>query len=328
MSWHRSLSLLPGAALLLSSTLCPAARAQTDFPSRPITIVSPFAAGGTSDLVARLIAPKLSATFGKPVIVENRAGAAGNIGASYVARAKADGHTLLLGNNVLVTNPATQPVPYDAEKDFAPIALLGAIPIALAVHPSIQANTVADLVRIVKASPSKTFGYSSCGAGTAQHLAGEMLKNQADIPLVHIAYKGCSLAVVDGISGQVPIMFNAISNLMPYAQSGQLKILAVASSARFSGDKRVQTMAEAGFKNFDAEVWFGLLAPAGTPPDVVARLQTAVTDAMNAPDVKAKLDSLYFETRVRDGAFFKTYLVDDLNRWKAVVKEAKIEVNP
>jgi len=317
-----------GAALCAGGAFSPAAFAQTDYPTRPISIVSPFAAGGTSDLVARLIAPKLSATLGKPVIVENRAGAAGNIGASFVARAKPDGHTLLLGNNVLVTNPATQPVPYDAERDFAPIALLGAIPIALAVHPSIPANTVADLVKIVKASPSKTFGYSSCGAGTAQHLAGEMLKNQANIPLVHIAYKGCSLAVVDGISGQVPIMFNAISNLMPYAQSGQLKILAVASSARFSGDQRVQTMAEAGFKNFDAEVWFGLLAPAGTPPDVVARLQTAVTDAMNAPDVKAKLDSLYFETRVRDGAFFKTYLVDDLNKWKAVVKEAKIEVTP
>jgi tripartite-type tricarboxylate transporter receptor subunit TctC len=285
-----------------------------------------FAPGGTSDVVARVLAPKLSQSLGTTVIVENKAGAAGNIAAEYVAKSRPDGYTILVANNTIVTNPAGGKVPYDVIGDFAPIAMVGSIPIALAVHRSLPVNNVAELIAHVKKNPGR-LAFSSCGSGTPQHLAGELFKRQAQLDLVHAPYKGCNPAVADGVSGMVPILFNAISNVQPHAKpGGALKVLAVTSPERSSTDKSIQTMAEAGIKNFDAQVWFGFLAPASTPRDVRQKFQDAIAAAMKAPDVREKLAGIGFDPKFVGPAPFAQLIATDLVKWSKLIREAQIQV--
>ncbi|MES2534655.1 MAG: tripartite tricarboxylate transporter substrate binding protein [Pseudomonadota bacterium] len=297
------------------------------YPSKTIRFISQFPAGGTSDVVARLVATKLAEMLGQPVIVENRAGAAGNIGAEYVAKSPPDGYTILAGNNVIVTNPAMQKTPFNVEKDFAPIAIVGATPIALAVHTSLPVANVQELIALIKKSPGK-FAYSSCGNGTAQHLAGELFKQKAGIDMVHAGYKGCAPAVIDGVSGHVPIMFNAMGNVQPHAKAGKLKILAVASSTKSANDPNMPTIAEAGVKDFDAEVWFGFLAPAGTPRAVVMKLNEAINKIIKMPDVVQKLNTLPVHTRTSTPEEFSKIIKSDLALWSKLVKDAKIDTTP
>jgi tripartite-type tricarboxylate transporter receptor subunit TctC len=314
--------------VLCLAGLALAAQAAQPFPepSKPIRLVVQFPPGGTSDVVARVMLPKLSKELGTALIVENKAGAAGNIGADFVAKAKPDGYTILVANNTIVTNPAAGKVPFDVIGDFAPIAMVGSIPIALAVHRTVPVTNATELIALLKQNPGK-FAFSSCGSGTAQHLAGEMFKRQAGLDIVHVAYKGCSPAVVDGVSGQVPILFNAISNVQAHSKAGgPLRILAVTSAERSAADKSVQTIAEAGIKNFDAQVWFGFLAPAQTPPDVMRRWETAVAMVLKDPEVREKLAAISFDVKFTESKAFSRVIATDLVKWSKLIRDAQISV--
>jgi tripartite-type tricarboxylate transporter receptor subunit TctC len=322
----RSSRILSGLALA-GFALAPLAAEPFPEASKPIRLVVQFPPGGTSDVVARVMLPRLSKELGTTLIVENKAGAAGNIGADFVAKAKPDGYTILVANNTIVTNPAAGKVPFDIIGDFAPIAMVGSIPIALAVHRSLPVASATELIALVKQNPGK-YAFSSCGSGTAQHLAGEMLKRQAGLDIVHVAYKGCSPAVVDGVSGQVPILFNAISNVQAHAKpGGPLKILAVTSAERSGADKSIQTIAEAGIKNFDAQVWFGFLAPAHTPPEVMRKWEAAVATVMKDPEVREKLAAISFDVKFGDSRQFSRLIATDLVKWSKLIKDAQINVS-
>lgn len=319
------MTAIPRTALALVAALATATAWGQAFPTRPVKLVSPFPPGGGSDVVARILAPKLLEATGQQFVVENRTGAAGNVGADYVAKSPPDGYTLLVANNTVVTNPAVAKAPFDVVKDFTPVALIGSTAVALAVHPAFPANSVAELVKLARENPGR-YSYSSCGNGTAMHLAGELFKQLAKVDIVHIAYRGCGPAIVDGVGGQVPILFNTITNTAPQAKAGKLRILALASPTRSPVDKALPVIAEsAGFEGFDADIWFGILAPAGTPPDAVQKLNAEIGRALGSQDVQDRLAAQLFAIQTATPAAFGDLIKRDLARWSKLVKEAGIK---
>jgi tripartite-type tricarboxylate transporter receptor subunit TctC len=296
------------------------------FPAKPVRLISQFPPGGGTDVIARLLAPKLTESTGQPFVVENKPGAAGNIAAEYVARAPADGYTLLVANNTLVINAAMpQQLPFDVVKDFTPIALIVSLPVALAVHPSVQAKTVKELVDLVHSMPAK-WNYSSCGSGTAMHLAGELFKQYAKLDMTHVPFKGCGPAIADGVGGHVPVLFNNISGLTAQAKGGRLRILALASANRSSVETSIPTMAEAGYP-VEASVWIGFLAPAGTPPEVVEKLSAELIKAANAPGVRETMRSQLFDYRPLKLEQFAALIRSDVARWSKVIRDGNIRPN-
>lgn len=313
-------SVLFGMSLAMASGAWPQA-----YPVKPVKLISPFPPGGGSDVVARILSPKLAESMGQQIVVENRTGAAGNVGAAFVANAPADGYTLLVANNTVVTNPAVAKAPFDVVKDFAPVALVGSTAVALAVHPAFPARTVDDLVRMARDNPGK-YSYSSCGNGTAMHLAGELFKRLANVDIVHVAYRGCGPAIADGVGGQVPILFNTITNTSPQAKGGKLRILALASPTRSPVDRALPVIAEsAGFEGFDADIWFGILAPAATPRAVVQKLHGEFNKALASPDVRERLAAQLFAIQTAAPEQFGELIRRDLARWSKLVKEAGIK---
>ena len=312
-------------ALALVAVFASTAALGQAFPNHPVKLISPFPPGGGSDVVARILAPKLLEATGQQFVVENRTGAAGNVGADYVAKSPPDGYTLLVANNTVVTNPAVAKSPFDVVKDFTPVALIGSTAVALAVHPAFPAKSVDELVKLARENPGK-YSYSSCGNGTAMHLAGELFKQLAKVDIVHIAYRGCGPAIVDGVGGQVPILFNTITNTAPQAKGGKLRILALASPTRSPVDKALPVIAEsAGFEGFDADIWFGILAPAGTPPDVVQKLNAEIGRALGSQEVQDRLAAQLFAIQTATPAAFGDLIKRDLARWSKLVKEAGIK---
>lgn len=312
-------------ALALVAVFASTAALGQAFPNHPVKLISPFPPGGGSDVVARILAPKLLEATGQQFVVENRTGAAGNVGADYVAKSPPDGYTLLVANNTVVTNPAVAKAPFDVVKDFTPVALIGSTAVALAVHPAFPAKNVDELVKLARENPGK-YSYSSCGNGTAMHLAGELFKQLAKVDIVHIAYRGCGPAIVDGVGGQVPILFNTITNTAPQAKGGKLRILALASPTRSPVDKALPVIAEsAGFEGFDADIWFGILAPAGTPPDVVQKLNAEIGRALGSQEVQDRLAAQLFAIQTATPAAFGDLIKRDLARWSKLVKEAGIK---
>lgn len=312
-------------ALALVAVIASTAVLGQAFPNHPVKLISPFPPGGGSDVVARILAPKLLEATGQQFVVENRTGAAGNVGADFVAKSPPDGYTLLVANNTVVTNPAVAKSPFDVVKDFTPVALIGSTAVALAVHPAFPARSVDELVGLARENPGK-YSYSSCGNGTAMHLAGELFKQLAKVDIVHIAYRGCGPAIVDGIGGQVPILFNTITNTAPQAKGGKLRILALASPTRSPVDKALPVIAEsAGFEGFDADIWFGILAPAGTPPEVVQKLNAEIGRALGSQDVQDRLAAQLFAIQTATPAAFGDLIKRDLARWSKLVKEAGIK---
>lgn len=312
-------------ALALVAVFASTAALGQAFPNHPVKLISPFPPGGGSDVVARILAPKLLEATGQQFVVENRTGAAGNVGADYVAKSPPDGYTLLVANNTVVTNPAVAKSPFDVVKDFTPVALIGSTAVALAVHPAFPAKNVDELVKLARENPGK-YSYSSCGNGTAMHLAGELFKQLAKVDIVHIAYRGCGPAIVDGVGGQVPILFNTITNTAPQAKGGKLRILALASPTRSPVDKALPVIAEsAGFEGFDADIWFGILAPAGTPPEAVQKLNAEIGRALGSQDVQDRLAAQLFAIQTATPAAFGDLIKRDLARWSKLVKEAGIK---
>ena len=292
-----------------------------DYPTRPIRIVVPFPAGGSNDIIARIVAQKLGEGIGQNVIVENRGGAGGNIGAEAVANSEADGYTLLLtAPPPLTINAALyKQLKFDAATAFAPVALIATVPMVLAVHPSLGVNNVGELIALAKAKPG-TINFGSSGNGSTNHLAGELLKSMTGISIVHVPYKGAAPAMNDLIAGQIPMMFDNIPAVLPQVQGKAVNAIAVAGAKRASALPDVPTVAEQGVPGFEASAWFGLVAPAKTPQRVLEQLQAKVEAVLRLPDVQKRFADLGAEPGAISGAAFGKFLEEETTKWSAIVR--------
>ena len=296
-----------------------------DFPNKPIRIIVTVPPGGAADFIARVVGTKLSTTLGVPVVVENRAGASGTIAAAFVAQAEPDGYTLL--QNSITTHgigPYVFPkLPYDSFKDFAPVSLLATLPVIMTVSATMPVTTLEEFVAMAKARPG-AMSFASSGNGGAPHLAGELFKIAADIDMLHIPYKGSGPAVVDVASGRVQVMFDAAPSLLPHIQSGKLRPIAAASAKRNPLAPNVPTFGERGFKGMEILIWYGMLAPAATPPVVLARLNAALRKVLDAPDVQQRFAEQGTLSAGNTPAEFASFMRDDYLRWGTVIKKARI----
>ena len=308
------------AFCVLSGTAAQGAEAQT-YPSKPVRFIVPFAPGGPTDIFARAVSAKLAEALGQPVVVDNRGGAGGNIGTEMVAKAAADGYTLLMGTvGTHAINPSLYPrVGFDPIRDFAPITLVADTPSLLAVHPSVPANTVRELVAIAKAKPGQ-LSYASAGNGTSNHLAGVLLCMMAGIEMVHIPYKGSGPALIDVLAGQVPVMFNNPASIMPHLKAGKLRALALSSATRSRLLPALPTLAESGVPGFEVRSWHGAFAPAGTSRDIVTRLHGEIVKALSQPDVKERFEAQGVELVGNRPEEFAAFLQKEQVKWSKVVK--------
>lgn len=314
-------------AVMLAALAPVAAQAQDAWPSKPVKIIVPFAAGGTSDVLARLIGEKLSTALGKPVVVENRGGAGGVIGADAVAKSPADGYTFLLGTIAThAINPALLPkMPYNAANDFAPVILLGSISNVLVVTPGAPYQSVKDLIAAAKAKPD-SIATATAGQGTSQHMSAEAFKLLAGADLNVVFYKGSAPAIQDLIAGQVPTAFDTVTVAAPHVKSGKARALAVTSAKRSKVLPDVPTMQEAGVPNFDVASWQALYAPAGTPPAVVSRMNSEIEKIIANPEVAAKMEGLGLEHTPNTSAQFADFNRAELAKWAKIVKDGNIKV--
>ena len=293
------------------------------YPNKTVTIVVPFTAGGSNDVLARTVGQKLSEYWKQPVIVENRPGAGGNLGTKLAAKAAPDGYTLLVVANNFVTNPHLYPdgrAGYDPVKEFVPVTKLGRVPFVLVVNPGVAAKSPQELVALAKAQPGK-LSYGSAGVGTPHHLTGELFKSTAGIDMVHVPYKGALPVVTDLIGGQIQALFGVANSVLPHIKSGSLRALAVTGDRPAPYLPDVPTMASSGFKDFKSEVWIGLVAPAGTPSDVVAKIEEAARRALRDPGVKASLDAQGLEPTPSTPAALKALMNEDMAKWSKIIKE-------
>ena len=299
--------------------------AAASFPDHPIRIVVPFPAGGSNDVVARFLAMKLSEAWGQQVIIDNRAGAGGNIGAEMVAQSAPDGYTLLLtAPPPLVVNQSLYPrLPFDPMADFAPVALVASVQIVLAVNPQVKATDLRELIALAKAAPGK-LNFGSSGYGSTNHLAGELFKKLAGIDIVHVPYRGAAPAMNDLVSGHIPILFDNMPAVRPQALAGAIRPIAVAGAARSQLLPDVPTMAEAGVAGFEASSWFGLVAPAKTPPDAMKSLTETVVKVLRDPDLAKKLADVGAEPGSLSGSEFGVYLHAEADKWSKVVRDAGV----
>ena len=313
-------------ALVASCLLGFAAWAQ-DWPAKPVRIIVPFPAGGSADLMPRALAERLAGKWGQPVIVDNRPGAAGNIGADAVFRAEADGYTLLSSPPPpLVINKLLYPkLSYDPSQ-FVPITVIGAIPNVLLVHPKVGANSVQDLIAIARANPGK-LNYASQGSGTTSHLTAELIKATAGgLEITHIPYKGTAPALTDLLAGQVDMMCDNLGVSLPHVRSGRLKALAVASRQRFKGLPDVPALAET-LPGFESVAWFGIVAPPRTPAPIVEKVATAVQEALKLPDVQKRLADLSAEPMGLSPAQTAAFMKVETERWGAVIRSAGVRLD-
>lgn len=316
------------ATRLLALAACAplTALAQDAWPSKPIRLVVPFAAGGTSDILARTIGEKLQTVLKQTVIVDNKAGAGGVIGADNVAKSPPDGYTLLLGTIAShAINPALQPkMPYNAATDFAPIILLGSISNVLLVGAGQPFKKVKELIAAAKAKPGEIV-FASAGQGSSQHMSGETFKLLAGAELTHVPYKGSAPAIQDVIGGQIPMSFETVTVAMPHIQSGKVRALAVTSASRSPALPNTPTLQEAGVPGFDVASWQALYAPAGTPPAIVTRLNAEVEKILAQPEVKAKMDGLGLVHTANSVDQFTSFGRAELAKWAKVVKDGKVK---
>jgi tripartite-type tricarboxylate transporter receptor subunit TctC len=322
---NRAILILACAAILAASAFAASsASAQSSYPSRQISFVVGFSAGGTTDIVARLIAEEMRKSLGQPIVIENKAGAGGNIGATIVAKAKPDGYTLLIGSvGPLAINASLYAkMPYDNLKDFTPISLIVHVPNMLVVNPSaMPVNSFADFVALLKANPGKYF-FASTGTGTSSHLSGEQLKTMAGVEATHVPYKG-AVALNDLLSGeQVHFMFATIPSVIEFVRVGRLRALAVTSKSRSAAVPEIPTVAESGFPDFEASSWFGLLGPADLPREIVSKLQGEVVRALKIPEIRDKLIAQGADPVGSSPEEFAAYIRGETAKWSKVVKSS------
>ena len=289
--------------------------------------VVPYAAGGGVDIITRTVAQKLTEQSGQSFVVENRPGGNANIASEAVAKAPPDGYLLLMGSPANAVNGSLfAKLPYDTLRDFAPVSLIGYGPLVLVAHPSVPARTVKELVALCKAKPGQ-INYASGGNGTSQHLAAELLRATTKISVVHVPYKGAAPAMVDLIGGQLAFMFSNTIEVVPYVKAGRLRALGMAAAQRSAVMPDVPTFAEAGYPGFEATVWWGVLAPAATPKDVIAKLNAEIVKAMRAPDMKEKFAALGAETTPSTPEQFGVFLKKEIDKWAGVIKESGIRAD-
>jgi tripartite-type tricarboxylate transporter receptor subunit TctC len=306
----------------------PALAQTSSFPQKPVRIVVPYTTGGSNDVIARLLAQQLQEAWGQPVVVENKPGAAGNIGSSDIAKSAPDGHSLLLTNiNIVSMNPGLiANMPFDPQKDFAPISLLGTTALALVVHPSVAANNVRELIDLARKEPGR-LNYASSGNGSPQHMSAEMFKAMTKTSLAHIPYKGAAPAVNDLLAGQVQVTVGVVNQLMPHIRAGKLKALGVTSRKRLSQMPDVPTLDEAGVPGYESEIWLGLAAPAATPPAIIEQINQAVRKAMATADVVSKLQAQGIDVLVSSPDQMRQRGLEDLKRWGDIIRTAGIKVD-
>jgi len=325
-----SLALIAGAAQFL---IAGAGLAQSAWPNKPVRIVVPFAPGGTTDILARAVAPELSKAFGQQFVVDNRAGAGGNVGADIVAKSPGDGYTLLMGTVGThgINKALYAKLPYDPQKDFVPITLVAGVPNVMVMNAekakSLGINSVTDFIKYAKANPGK-LNMASSGNGTSIHLAGELFKSMTGIFMTHIPYRGSGPALLDMVAGNMDVMFDNLPSSMAQIKAGKLKALAVTSAQRSAAMPDIPTIEEAGhLKGFEASSWFGLLAPAGTPADVVNRIQQETAKALNSPAIKEKLLAQGAIPSGNTPAEFARLIDAEHKKWALVVKNSGAKVD-
>ncbi len=313
------------ATLLLLCGLLPLTTLAADpYPSRPIRLIIPFPPGGSNDVVGRLIAQQLTTRLGQQVVPDNRAGAGGMIGTDAVAKADADGYTILFASSAFAANSALYKLPYDPVKAFAPVAMIAAGPNVLAVSTTLPVNSVRDLIALARAKPG-TLNYASAGIGSFQHLGGALFVSMAKADIVHVPFKGGGPAMVDVVAGNTQLMLSSLVQTLPLIKAGKLKALGVGGSRRSSTLPDVPTIAEAGLPGYEAVNWWGLIAPAGTPPEVVARLHREITAIQRAPEVVRRFESEAVDAIQMSTAEFSAYIQEETVKWARVVREAGIK---
>jgi len=309
------------------ATLCATGAVAQQYPTRAIRVVVGFAPGGGTDIVARIIGAKLSETWKQPVLVDNRAGATGTIGADIVAKSPPDGYTLILGhvNSHGIAPNLFKKLPYDAQRDFEMVAYVGYVPNVLVVHPSIPAKNVKELIAIAKSRPGQ-MSYASSGVGSTQHLAGEMLKLISGIDIVHVPYKGSGPAVVDLIAGHVVMNFDTMPPVLPHIQSGRMRALAVTTPKRAGPLPNVPTMVESGLKGFEMTNWYGFMAPGKTPRDIVSRLNGEINKIMALPEQKSKLEEIGTQLEPGSTEQFTKFLASEIAKYAKLVKASGVTI--
>ncbi|MES2187380.1 MAG: tripartite tricarboxylate transporter substrate binding protein [Pseudomonadota bacterium] len=309
------------AAVALFSGL---AAAQAAYPSRPIRLVVPYPAGGTSDLTARVVAQKVSQTIGQPIVVDNKGGAAGTIGADFVAKSAPDGYTLLLTDTTFAIVPGlAQKLPYDPLKDFAPITLGIKVPSLVVINPALPIRNLQELMEYARKNPGK-IAYGSGGVGTAVHLAGAFLGNIAGAEMIHVPYRGAGPAIADVVSGQIQMVIPSMPTVVSFVNAGQLRALAITASKRSEQVPNVPTVAEAGLPNYDATSWFGFSAPAGTPRAIIDRLHQEITRALADKEVRETLVKQGAEMAPTTPEQFAAFIADEMKKWDKVAKDAHV----
>ena len=321
-------TLLAAFAASLAAALAPAAVGQPAFPTKPIRIVVPFPPGGTTDILARAAAQKMTEAWKEQAVVDNRPGAGGNIGAELVARSPADGYTLLMGTvgTHAINASLYAKMPYDHVKDFAPVILVAAVPNVLVVHPSLPVHSVAELIAYAKANPGK-LNFASSGSGTSIHLAGELFKVMAGVQMTHVPYKGSAPAIADLVGGQVQLMFDNLPSALAQIKAGKLRALAVTSAQRAAALPDAPTIAESGLPGYEASSWFGLLAPAGAPADVVAKINGEIARWLASPEAKEKLSSQGAIAAGGTPEDFARHIAAETAKWQKVVRESGAKVD-
>ena len=315
-----------GALAVLLLGAWSVAQAQS-YPAKPVKIVVTFPPGGGTDVVGRLLASELSASLGQPFIVENRAGATGSIGTDFVAKSPADGYTLLVVNSTHAINASVFPkLPFDTVKDFAGVILVATVPTIVAVHPSVPAKNLIELTDLLRTSPGR-YAYASCGSGSPQHLAAELWKSMAKLEMTHVPYKGCAPALADVLGGQVPLSFNTAANTVPHLKTGRLRAIATTGKSRFPLAPDVPTMEESGLKDYDVEQWFGLLAPAQTPREVISRLNTAVAEVVARPAIQDRMAAQGFAPKTSTPESFNETVRADVERWGKLARAIGLKVD-
>ncbi|MEP7058857.1 MAG: tripartite tricarboxylate transporter substrate binding protein [Caldimonas sp.] len=309
------------------AALCAGDAVAQTWPSKPITLIVPFPAGGTTDVLARTLAEKLTQSVGQPVIVESKPGAGATLGADYVAKAKPDGYTLLVGavHHTIATS-VYKKLPYDFQKDFAPITTIALVPNVLVVNSATPAKNVAELVALLKAAPGK-YNYGSNGNGTAQHLIGTQFQNLTHTEMVHIPYKGSGPLAIDLLGGQVTMSFDTVTPVLPHIKAGKLRALAVTTAKRSSALPDVPTLDEAGLKGFDIGTWFGVLAPAATPKDIVARLNSEMVKAIHSPDFRKRMEEIGAEPVGNSAEQMAQQIRSETEKFTRLVKEAGVTID-
>jgi len=312
----------------LSALMCSFGAHSTNYPTKPIRMIVPFAAGGTSDTIARVLSDKMSQQLNVPVVVENKVGAGGNIGSELVARSDPDGYTMLMGTVAThgINASLYKSIAFDPIKDFKPITLIASTPSVLLINPSVPATSVKQLIEYAKANPGK-LNFGSSGNGSSHHLAGELFNAMAGTQMKHIPYRGTSAAQTDLIGGQIQVLFDTLPAAMPLVKGGKVKALAVSSSQRDPALPDLPTISEAGVKGYEVGSWYGLLFPANTPDEIVNRISATVTNIIKTPEISSRLSSLGATPVASSPSQFASHITSEQAKWAAVIKQAGAKVD-